>query len=102
MSYYQHHIFFCTNKRANGRQCCEDGNAKAMREYAKTRTKELKLACPGGVRVNTAGCLNRCAEGPTIVVYPEDVWYTYKSKDDIDRIIDEHLVKGVVVKDLQI
>ena len=101
MSYYQHHIFFCTNKRAS-RQCCEDADATAMRDYAKARTKELKLACPGGVRVNTAGCLNRCSEGPTIVVYPDDVWYTYKNKNDIDRIIDEHLVKGNVVKDLQI
>ncbi len=73
-----------------------------MRDYAKARTKELKLAKPGGVRVNIAGCMNRCQEGPVAVVYPEGVWYRYKNKDDIDRIIENHLMKGQVVEDLKI
>ena len=102
MSYYKDHVFFCTNKREDGRKCCEDANAREMRDYAKTRTKELKLARPGGVRINIAGCLNRCNEGPTIVVYPQEVWYTYHNRQDIDRIIDEHLIKGNIVTELQI
>jgi (2Fe-2S) ferredoxin len=54
------------------------------------------------VRVNQAGCLDRCAEGPVIVVYPEEIWYTYVDKDDIDEIIEEHLVNGRVVERLRI
>ena len=73
-----------------------------MRDYAKARTKELKLAKPGGVRVNIAGCMNRCQEGPVAVVYPEGVWYRYKNNGDIDRIIENHLMKGQLVEDLKI
>ena len=56
----------------------------------------------GGVRVNQAGCLDRCAGGPVLVVYPEAVWYTYVDKQDIDEIISSHLQQGKVVERLQI
>ena len=91
MSYYRHHIFFCTNQRHDGSPCCQDHGADALREYAKKRVKELGLAGPGGVRVNKAGCLDRCSEGPVAVVYPEEVWYTYADKDDIEEIVTEML-----------
>ena len=103
MSYYRHHIFFCTNDRKDGRACCQQHDALAMRDYVKKRTKELDIAGNEGcVRVNTAGCLNRCEEGPVVVVYPEAVWYTYVDKDDLDEIIEEHLVHGRIVKRLKI
>jgi (2Fe-2S) ferredoxin len=54
------------------------------------------------VRINTAGCLDRCAEGPVMVVYPEAVWYTYLDHEDIEEIIQEHLVNGRVVERLLI
>ena len=73
-----------------------------MRDYAKARVKELGLAGEGKVRVNQAGCLDRCAEGPVIVVYPEAVWYTYVDEADVDEIISEHLVHGRVVERLEI
>jgi (2Fe-2S) ferredoxin len=73
-----------------------------MRDYAKAQVKELKLSGPGKVRVNAAGCLDRCEEGPVIVVYPEEVWYTYVDRDDIDEIISEHLVNGRIVERLRI
>jgi (2Fe-2S) ferredoxin len=98
--YYRYHMFFCTNRREDGSACCEDFAAQSMRDYAKGRVKALGLAGPGGVRVNTAGCLDRCAEGPVIVVYPEAVWYTYIDKEDIDEIITEHFVNGRAVKRL--
>ena len=56
----------------------------------------------GGVRVNQAGCLDRCAGGPVLVVYPEAVWYTYVDKQDIDEIISSHLQHGKVVERLQL
>jgi (2Fe-2S) ferredoxin len=73
-----------------------------MRDYVKKRIKEMGLAGKGGVRINTAGCLDRCAEGPVIVVYPDDVWYTYVDKEDLDEIIEEHLVGERIVERLKI
>jgi len=102
VSYYKRHIFFCTNRREDGRQCCQDAGASEARAYAKQRIKDLGLAGEGGVRVNTAGCLDRCAEGPVAVVYPEGVWYTYVDKEDIDDIVDQHLARGEEVKRLKI
>jgi len=102
MSYYRYHVFFCTNLRADGSACCQQYDAQAMRDYMKKRTKDLGIAGKGGVRINTAGCLDRCALGPVIVVYPEDVWYTYVDKDDLDEIIEEHLLHGRPVERLRI
>ena len=98
-SYYRHHVFFCTNKRED-RQACEDCNATAVRTYAKDKVKAAGLAVQGGVRVNSAGCLNRCEIGPVMVIYPEAVWYTYVDEEDIDEIVEKHLVGGEIVKRL--
>jgi (2Fe-2S) ferredoxin len=102
MSYYRHHVFFCTNQREDGSQCCGQCGAQGMRDHLKRRTKELGLTGHGGVRVNTAGCLDRCDLGPVIVVYPQAVWYTYVDKEDIDEILERHLVKGEVVERLRL
>lgn len=102
MSYYQYHVFFCTNQRQDGRECCQDCDAQRMRDYAKRRSKELKLAGKGGVRINTAGCMDRCSEGPVLVVYPQEVWYHYLDEEDIEEIIQEHLIHGRVVERLRI
>lgn len=102
MSYYRRHAFFCTNERTDGRACCQDHDADAIREYAKKRLREAGVTGPDGVRANASGCLGRCSEGPVIAVYPEGVWYTYLSRDDVDRIVDEHLINGRIVEDLRI
>ena len=102
MSFYKHHVFFCVNQREDGSKCCQNFDATAMRGYAKDKTKKLKLAGPGGVRINTAGCLDRCSEGPVIVVYPEAVWYTYVDEEDINEIIHEHLENGRIVERLRL
>jgi (2Fe-2S) ferredoxin len=102
MSYYRHHVFFCCNQRTNGEACCNDHGAQQVRDYAKQRVKELGLAGPGKVRVNQAGCLDRCKEGPVIVIYPEEVWYTYVDRADVDEIIEEHLRHGRVVERLRL
>ena len=100
MSYYRKHVFFCVNQRLNGRKCCQDADAQAMRNYAKARLKALGLAGKGGIRINTAGCMGRCLSGPSVVIHPEGVWYTYQNRADIDEIIDQHLSKGRVVSRL--
>lgn len=100
MSTYRHHVFFCCNQRPEGEICCANHGAAALRTYAKDRVKALKLDGPGEVRINQAGCLGRCDDGPMVVVYPDAVWYTYMDREDIDEIIDEHLVHGRVVQRL--
>lgn len=101
MSYYARHVFFCCNQREGDRVCCNDKGATGIRDYAKQRVKELGLSGKGLARVNQAGCLDRCEEGPCIVVYPEAVWYTYVDRADIDEIIEEHLKNGRVVERLR-
>lgn len=102
MSYYRYHLFFCTNQREDGHPCCADFNAQAVRDYAKQRVKTLDLAGPGQVRINSAGCMDRCSEGPVLVVYPEGVWYTYVDRSDVDEIIERHLQGGEVVERLRL
>ena len=101
-SYYQRHIFFCLNRRDNGEACCADHKAQEAFDRCKSQAKALGLLGPGKVRVNKAGCLDRCAGGPIAVVYPEAVWYTYVDQQDIDEIIDRHLIGGKVVERLKI
>ncbi len=99
-SYYQRHIFFCLNQRANGEDCCANYQAQEAFDRCKAKVKAAGLAGPGKVRVNKAGCLDRCAAGPVAVVYPEAVWYTYVDASDIDEIVESHLKNGQVVERL--
>lgn len=100
MSYYERHIFFCLNERANGEASCAQHNAEAAFAHCKQRVKAEGLAGPGGVRVNRAGCLDRCAGGPVAVVYPDATWYTFVDTSDIDDIVERHLKRGEVVERL--
>lgn len=99
-SYYERHIFFCLNQRDNGEDCCARHQAQAAFDHCKSQAKTLGLLGPGKVRVNKAGCLDRCAGGPIAVVYPEAVWYSYVDNSDIDEIVQSHLRDGVVVERL--
>jgi (2Fe-2S) ferredoxin len=102
MGFYQRHVFFCCNERAAPEKCCNHAGGTDMQKYAKQRVKELGLAGPGKVRMNKSGCLDRCEEGPVLVIYPEAVWYTYVDRSDIDEIIERHVARGEVVERLRI
>lgn len=95
---YQYHLFFCTHERDDGREFCQQHDAQSLRDYAKQRVKELGLK---KIRVNNSGCLNRCALGPMLVIYPEGIWYQYQTREDIDEIIESHLRNSNIVKRLQ-
>ena len=73
-----------------------------MQAYAKDRIGQLKMKGEGKVRINKAGCMDRCDLGPVMVVYPEAVWYTYIDKEDVEEIIQEHLINGRIVERLKI
>ena len=100
MSYFSRHVFFCLNQRDKGDDSCARQGAQAGFDRCKSRVKEAGLSGQGQVRVNKAGCLDRCAGGPVAVVYPEAVWYTFVDNDDIDEIVDSHLKHGRIVERL--
>jgi len=100
--HFRYHVFFCLNEREPPDDCCARHGSIALQAYAKDRVKQLGLAGAGKVRINKAGCLDRCAQGPCMVVYPEGVWYTYVDRHDIDEIIESHLVGGKVVERLRL
>ena len=102
MSHYRRHLFFCTNRRDDGSENCAGCGAVDARAYVKERLKALGLHGPGQMRANKSGCLGRCSEGPVVVVYPEEVWYTYVDREDLDEIIESHLIHGEPVERLKI
>ena len=102
MSHYQHHVFFCSNQCSKGKACCDAHGATDARTYAKARVAEQGIKGRGRTRINKAGCLGRCGEGPVLVVYPEAVWYRYANIADIEEIVQEHLANGRVVERLRI
>ena len=99
--FFRQHVFCCTNTRPTGhpRGCCSEKGSEKLRNYMKVRAKELGL---DSIRINAAGCLDRCELGPTMVIYPEGVWYGYRSTADIDEILETHLVAGGRVERLML
>ncbi|MDN3516136.1 (2Fe-2S) ferredoxin domain-containing protein [Aquisalimonas lutea] len=102
MGYYRRHVFVCTNQRDGGRTCCAATGGDDAGAYLKDRMRALGLRGRGGVRVSTAGCLGRCGDGPVLVVYPEAIWYTFRSHQDLDEIVERHLCGGDPVARLQL
>ena len=99
--YYQRHVFCCVNVRPRDhpKGCCKAKGSLRLRNYMKARAKELGL---DGVRINLSGCLDRCELGPTMVIYPEGVWYTYRTREDVDEIVQVHLIDGGRVERLML
>jgi (2Fe-2S) ferredoxin len=102
MPKFEHHIFICTNQRPpeNPRGCCDPAGLGQLQLEFK---KELAArGLKGAIRANKAGCLDQCEHGPTVVVYPEAVWYGGVTADDVPEIIESHLVNGIPVARLQL
>ena len=91
--YFDAHLFVCTNRRPDGhkRGSCAARGSERLRDYMKARAKELGI---DNIRVNTAGCLDRCELGPCLVIYPEGVWYRIDSPADVDAVRQAHVVEG--------
>ena len=99
--HFEAHIFVCCNRRPDGhsRGSCAERGSERLRDYMKARAKELGLP---GIRVNTAGCLDRCEQGPCVVIYPEGVWYKIETNADVDAILERHVRDGGRVPALMI
>ena len=91
--HFEAHLFVCCNRRPEGhkRGSCAEKGSEALRDYMKARAKEMGLV---GVRVNTAGCLDRCEHGPSLVIYPEGIWYRIGSPQDVDAVLERHVRDG--------
>ncbi len=101
--FYDKHVFFCTNQREDGSDCCNNHGAMKARNYVKDKIRELGISgSDNKIRINSAGCMDRCDDGPVLVVYPEGVWYTYVDEQDLDEIIESHLKNGKIVERLKI
>jgi (2Fe-2S) ferredoxin len=102
MSKFDKHIFICMNTREEGhpRGCCDPtGEGELQRLFkVKLAQRGLKIV----VRANKSGCLDQCELGPTVVVYPEAVWYGHVKPEDVDEIIDGHIVGGTPVERLRL
>lgn len=102
MPKFTHHIFICENIRPDDdpRGCCGAKGSAEIR--AKFKDEIKKRGLKGVVRANKSGCLDQCAKGPTIVVYPEGVWYGGVSIGDVQEIMDSHIAGGKPVERLMI
>ena len=97
MARFQKHLFICNNKRDEDdpRGCCTLRGSEDLLIYLKGRVHEMGLK--GKVRINKAGCLDACQYGPSIVVYPDDVWYSAKTKEDMEEILQQHVLNDKTV-----
>jgi (2Fe-2S) ferredoxin len=99
--YYKYHVFVCTNQREQ-LSACGDYGTQSIRDYMKEEMTRRSMHGEGQVRIGQAGCLGRCLSGPVMVVYPQGIWYTFVDQDDVDEIIESHLINDRVVERLQI
>jgi len=99
--FFDVHVFVCCNRRPDGhkRGSCAAKGSERLRDYMKARAKELAIP---RIRINSAGCLDRCELGPCIVIYPEGVWYRMDSTSDVDAILERHVISGERVADLML
>jgi (2Fe-2S) ferredoxin len=102
MKRFEKHIFVCENKRPDGhpKGCCADKNSPEVRALFKKRLKELGLNAQ--IRSNAAGCLDACEHGVTVLIYPEQVWYGGVTLNDVEEILQSHILKNVPVERLKI
>ena len=102
MSRFERHIFICTNERPadNPRGCCAASGAAKVVEAFKAELTQRGLR--GRMRANKAGCLDNCARGVSVVVYPEGVWYGGVQPQDVAEIVEKHLIQGEPVARLQL
>lgn len=102
MAGFTHHIFVCSNQRQPGhpRGCCDAAGKDALRAALKAEIRRRGL--DPLVRVNRAGCLDQCELGPTVVIYPQAIWYGGVNLEDVPRIVEETVVQGNILEDLVI
>jgi (2Fe-2S) ferredoxin len=102
MAKFSHHIFVCCNERPAGhpRGCCNPDGTAALR--AAFKAELIKRRLHGQVRANSSGCLDQCELGPTVVIYPQEIWYGGVQLEDVPRIVEQTIVGGQIIESLRI
>ncbi|HQZ41074.1 MAG TPA: hypothetical protein PLH72_18770 [Vicinamibacterales bacterium] len=102
MAPFDQHLFICTNQRPAGhpRGCCDPDASDALQKAFKKALSNRGLS--RRMRANRSGCLDQCEHGPTVVVYPDAVWYGGVTAADVDEIVDAHLIGGAPVARLRL
>lgn len=100
MPAFTQHIFVCGNQRQPGRGCCNPDGSNALRNALKAAVKSRDLGPL--IRVNSAGCLDQCERGPTVVIYPQGIWYGNVQISDVPRIVEETICQGRIIQELLI
>ncbi|POA17004.1 short chain dehydrogenase [Pseudomonas sp. FW300-N1A1] len=86
---YEHHVLICTHLRPDGRRSCSGAGAHELLSAAKR--KLAKMSKPGILRANATGCLGRCDHGPVMVIYPANLWFSCRTPQQVEHILDQHL-----------
>lgn len=97
---YEHHLFICANQKAEGKACC--GEQHGLELVTKFREVLRERGLQGKVRAQRAGCIDACSKGPALVIYPEGTYYGNVGLNDVERIVDGHILQQQVVEDLKL
>lgn len=97
---FEKHIFICANQKAEGKACC--GETRGMELVQKFRDVLKEKGLNGKIRAQRAGCLDACKQGPALVIYPEGTYYGHVQPEDVERIIEDHVINNRVVKELEL
>jgi len=98
----EYHVFVCTSSRINGTQkgyCHSNASSEIVTNFLES-IEENDIS--DKVMITNTGCLGLCNDGPIVIVYPEGTWYGKVTPDDVDEIVESHLINGEIVKRLEI
>jgi (2Fe-2S) ferredoxin len=97
---FEKHIFICANQKAEGKACC--GEAAGLKLVEKMRALLKEKGLNTRIRAQRSGCLDACSMGPAMVIYPEGTYYGHVTEQDIERIVQQHLIEGKLVEELEL
>lgn len=102
MAKFEKHVFICCNRRSpdHARGCCNPDGSDTLRNLFKSEIKKRGLGAT--VRANQAGCLDQCEMGPTVVIYPQAIWYGGVQPEDVPRIVERSIVGDETIEELVI
>jgi (2Fe-2S) ferredoxin len=97
---FEKHIFICANQKAEGKACC--GHDQGLVLVEKFREVLAEKGLKGKIRAQRSGCLDACTKGPALVIYPEGTYYGAVTPDDVERIVDQHIIGNSIVEELEL
>ena len=102
MSHFKYHVLVCNHLKSGGKGCYGQVQAAKAVDFLKQQARALGITGVGGVRVSAAGCLGRCSKKPVLVIYPQAIWYRYENEQDLQEIINKHLLNDQIIERLHI